>query len=73
MTSMICIRERSGSPSNQMDILTSVVAIAQFVMLLCEFSVQLAFNKSQFIALYRLSIVRVIKINVGPEKISLSL
>ena len=39
----ICMREYSGSPSDQMDILINVVNIAQFVMLLREFSVQLGF------------------------------
>ena len=41
--SHICMREYSGSPSNQMDVLTNVVNIAQFVMLLREFSAQLGF------------------------------
>lgn len=37
----ICMREFSGSPSNQIDILQNVVSIAQFVMLLREFGTQL--------------------------------
>ena len=39
----ICIREFSGSPCDQIDLLSNLVSIAQFVMLLKEFTAQLGF------------------------------
>lgn len=36
----ICMREFSGSPSNQIDIMMNIIAIGQFVMLLLDFSME---------------------------------
>ena len=39
----LVMREYSGSPSTQMDVMVNVLSIAQFCMLLMEFSVKLLF------------------------------
>ena len=39
----LCVKEFSGSPSDQMNVLTNLFTIAQFVMLLRSFSIRLGF------------------------------